>query len=105
MGDSGRQNIVLNLKIMESLKVQLLKAHAELFEGLFRGAEEQVLDALSGAVVILFSIANKVGISMRRLDAAVVEKLEQRVRNPRNSMRDCDEQILAFWRSKRGWEQ
>lgn len=102
MTNSGRQNIVRNVKIVESLKVQLLRAVAELMDGLFRGVEEQVLDALSGALVILLSMANKVGISMRRVDGAVVEKLEQRIRNPRNSLRDCDQEILRFWRSKRG---
>lgn len=102
MTNSGRQNIVRSVKIVEGLKVQLLNAVAELMDGLFKGAEEQVLDALSGTLVILLSMAKKVGINLRRVDGAVVEKLEQRIRNPRNSLRDCDQDILRFWRDKRG---
>lgn len=102
MAQSDRFDIARNLKILESLKVQLLSVTAELFAGLYRGAEEQVLDALSAALVILFSIANRVGLSIRRLDMAVEEKLEERTQKPENSLRQFEQELLDYWRGKRG---
>lgn len=102
MAESDRFDIARNLKILESLKVQLLSVIAELFAGLYRGAEEQVLDALSAALVILFSIANRVGLSIRRLDIAVEEKLEDRTQKPENSLRQFEQELLDYWRGKRG---
>lgn len=96
-----RFDIARNLKLLEGLKVQLLNVIAELFGGLYRGAEEHVLDALSAAVVILFSIANRVGVSIRSLDIAVEEKLRERVKNPENSLREVEQELLAYWRGKR----
>lgn len=102
MADLNRTNIARNLKIIEGLKVQLLTVVAELFAGLYKGAEEQVIDALSAAVVIMFSIANRVGISLRRLDMAIEEKLADRVKNPGNSLREFEKEFLEFWRGKSG---
>lgn len=96
-----RFDIARNLKLLEGLKVQLLKVIAELFDGLYHGAEEHVLDALSAAVVILFSTASRVGLSIRNLDMAVEEKLRERVKNPGNSLREFEQELLVFWRGKR----
>jgi len=101
MPESSRFNIARNLKLIDGLKVQLLKVIAELFSGLYRGAEEQVLDALSAACVILFSIADRVGISIRRLDMAVEEKLDERIKNPDNSLRDFERDLLTYWRGRK----
>jgi hypothetical protein len=101
MAETDRFNIARNLKIIEGLKVQLLAVIAELFSGLYRGAEDQVLDALSAAAVILFSMANRVGISLRRLDMAIEEKLQDRVQNPGNSLREFEQELLDYWRGKR----
>lgn len=98
---SDRFDIARNLKLLEGLKVQLLTVTTELFAGLYRGAEEQVLDALSAAIVILFSIANRVGISIRHLDMAVEEKLEDRAQNPDNSLREFEQELLSYWRGRR----
>lgn len=102
MAELERFDIARNLKIIEGLKVQLLSVTAELFAGLYRGAEEHVLDALSAAIVILFSIANRVGISIRRLDMAIEEKLTERVQNPDNSLRQLEQELLDYWQGKRG---
>jgi len=98
---SDRFDLARNLKLLEGLKVQLLTVTTELFAGLYRGAEEQVLDALSAAIVILFSIANRVGISIRHLDMAVEEKLEDRAQNPDNSLREFEQELLSYWRGRR----
>ena len=105
MAELDRFNIARNLKIIEGLKVQLLSVIAELFAGLYKGAEDQVLDALSAAAVILFCIGNRVGISVRRIDMAIEEKLQDRVNNPGNSLRDFEQELLDYWRGKRGEEQ
>ncbi len=98
----GRVDVARNLKLLEGLKVQLLTVISELFAGLYTGAEERVLDALSAAVVILFSIANRAGISIRRLDLAVEEKLAERIKHPGNSLRDFELELLRYWQGKSG---
>lgn len=95
-----RYDIARNLKLLEGLKVQLLAVISELFTGLYRGAEEHVLDALSAAMVILFSIASRVGLSIRSLDMAVEEKLAERVKNPDNSLREFEQELLIYWRGR-----
>lgn len=100
MLEEDRFDIARNLKIIEGLKVQLLSVIAELFAGLYKGAEERVLDALSAAMVILFSIANKVGITIRRLDTAVEEKLMERTQKPENSLRQFEQELLKYWSGK-----
>jgi len=100
VADFDRHNIAQNLKILESLKVQLLAVTTELFSGLYRGMDEQVVDALSSAIIILMSISSRVGISHRRLDRAVEEKLKERIENPKNSLRDMERELLAFWLGK-----
>lgn len=100
MPEQDRFDIARNLKIIEGLKVQLLSVIAELFAGLYKGAEDRVLDALSAAMVILFSIANKVGISIRRLDMAVEEKLMERTQKPENSLRQFEQELLNYWSGK-----
>ncbi|HBI56364.1 MAG: MazG-like family protein [Eubacteriales bacterium] len=93
-------DIARNLKIIEGLKVQLLSVIAELFSGLYRGLEDNVLDALSAAIVILFSMADRLGISIRRMDIAIEEKLQDRAANPENSLRQFEAELLSYWRGK-----
>jgi hypothetical protein len=97
---ANRIDIARNLKIIEGLKVQLLSATAELFSGLYRGQEDNVLDALSAAVVILFSMADRLGVSIRSLDLAVEEKLQERAVNPDNSLRHFEAELLDYWRGR-----
>lgn len=96
----NRIDIARNIKIIEGLKVQLLTAVAELFSGLYQGAEDDVLDALSASVVILFSMANRLGISIRSIDIAIEDKLQDRVANPENSLRQFEAELLRYWRGK-----
>ena len=95
-----RIDIARNLKIIEGLKVQLLTAIAELFSGLYQGAEDNVLDALSAVVVIMFSMADRLGISIRRMDMAIEEKLQDRAANPENSLRQFESELMRYWRGK-----
>lgn len=97
---ANRVDIVRNLKIIEGLKVQLLSVVSELFLGLYRGQEENVLDALSAATVILYSLADRLGISIRRLNGAIEEKLQGRAANPDNSLRQFEGELLSYWRGK-----
>ncbi|MGI6362690.1 MAG: MazG-like family protein [Bacillota bacterium] len=97
---ANRVDIARNLKIIEGLKVQLLSVIAELFSGLYRGLESNVLDALSAAIVILYSMADRLGISIRQIDMAVEEKLQDRAANPDNSLRQFEEELLEYWRGR-----
>lgn len=96
----NRIDVARNLKIIEELKVQLLSVTAELYSGLYRGREESVLDALGAAVVILFSMADRLGIDIRRLDATIEEILQDRVGAPDNSLRNFEIELLSYWRGR-----
>ncbi len=100
---ANRVDIARSLKIIEGLKVQLLSVIAELFSGLYKGLEGNVLDALSAAIVILYSMADRLGISIRQIDMAVEEKLQDRVANPDNSLRQFEGELLNYWRGKGSW--
>ncbi len=75
---ANRVDIARNLKIIEGLKVQLLSVIAELFSGLYRGLESNVLE----------------------IDMAVEEKLQDRAANPDNSLRQFEEELLEYWRGR-----
>lgn len=103
--NAERIDIARNLKIIEGLKVQLLSVVTELFSGLYRGVEDNVLDALSAAIIILFSMANRLGISIRQIDMSVEEKLQERTANPDNSLRQFEEEFLNYWRGDKDHQQ
>lgn len=101
----NRIDVARNLKIIEGLKVQLLTVVAELYSGLYRGQEDSVVDALAAAVVILFSMADRLGVDIRRMDAAIEDILRDRASNPDNSLRRFETQLLSYWRGKLNQER
>lgn len=99
---AGHVDIARNLKIIEGLKVQLLSVVASLFSGLYSGSQDDVLEALGAAVVILFSMADRLGIDVRQIDSAVAEILQTRADNPDNSLRRFEAELLNYWQSRSG---
>lgn len=76
-------NIMANIKIIEDLKAQLLCVVGEFFRLLTKGnnvARESILDCISGAISILYILAEKLGYSFQDIDHVIKSKLDLGIR-------------------------
>jgi hypothetical protein len=72
-------NIMYSVKIIEDLKVELLCIIGDLFKLLTKGsnvAQEAILDCISGAIIILYLLGEKLGYSFIAVDENVKKKLK-----------------------------
>ena len=68
-----------DIKVIEDLKAQLLCVIGDFFMLLTRGsnvAQEAILDCISGAVIILYILADKLGYSYTTVDDNMQKKLK-----------------------------
>lgn len=76
-------NIMANIKIIEDLKAQLLCIIGEFFRLLTKGnnvARDSILDCISGAISILYILAEKLGYSFQDIDHVIKSKLDLGIR-------------------------
>jgi len=76
-------NIMTNIKIIEDLKAQLLCVIGEFFKLLTKGnnvARDSILDCISGAIIILYILGEKLGYSFVDIDHAIKSKLDLGIR-------------------------
>lgn len=76
-------NIMANIKIIEDLKAQLLCIIGEFFRLLTKGnnvARDSILDCISGAITILYILAEKLGYSFQDIDHVIKSKLDLGIR-------------------------
>lgn len=76
-------NIITNIKIIEDLKAQLLCIIGEFFKLLTKGnnvARDSILDCISGAIIILYVLGEKLGYSFKEIDYVIKSKLDLGVR-------------------------
>lgn len=72
-------NIMSDVKVIESLKAQLLGVVSEFFTLLTKGsnvAQEALLDCISGGIIILYILADRLGYSFATVDDDVQKKLK-----------------------------
>jgi hypothetical protein len=72
-------NIMYNVKIIEELKSELLSIIADFFRLLTRGsnvAQDAILDCISGAIIVLYLLSERLGYS----HAAVDENMRKKVK-------------------------
>ena len=72
-------NIMANIKIIEELKASLLCLIGELYSLLTRGtnvARDSILNCISGAILILYVLAQKLGYSCSEVDEDMNKKLK-----------------------------
>jgi hypothetical protein len=68
-----------DIKIIEDLKAQLLCVIGEFYRLLTRGsnvAQEAILDCISGAIIILYILAERLGYSYSAVDENIQKKLK-----------------------------
>ena len=72
-------NIMSNIKIIEELKANLLCIIGELYSLLTKGtniAQDAILNCISGAILILYVLAQKLGYSCSEIDDDMRQKLK-----------------------------
>ena len=72
-------NIMANIKIIEELKSNLLCIIGEFFSLLTKGtniAQDAILNCISGAILILYVLAQKLGYSCAEVDDDMRKKLK-----------------------------
>ena len=77
-------NIMSNVKIIEELKANLLCVIGDFFLLLTRGsniARDSILDCVSGAIIILYVLAERLGYSYTAVDEKIKEKLQEGIKN------------------------
>ena len=71
-------NIMVNIKMIEELKASLLCIIGEFFSLLTRGtnvAKDSILNCISGAILILYVLAQKLGYSCNEVDDDMSKKI------------------------------
>ena len=72
-------NIMANIKIIEELKANLLCLIGDLYSLLTKGsnvAQDAILNCISGAILILYTLAQKLGYSCDEVDDDMRKKLK-----------------------------
>lgn len=72
-------SIMSDIKVIESLKAQLICTIGEFYRLLTKGsnvAHDAILDCISGAIIILYILAEKLGYSFLQVDDTMKKKLK-----------------------------
>lgn len=72
-------NIMSNIKMIENLKADLLCIIGDLFKLLARGSnvvQESILECISGAIIVLYLLAKKLGYNYKEVDESMKTKLK-----------------------------
>ncbi|MEG1004453.1 MazG-like family protein [Clostridium sp.] len=76
-------NIMGNVKIIESLKAQLIRIIGDFYTLLTRGsnvAEEAIVQCIAGAIIILYVLGDKLGYSLPEIDHEIKKNLDRGIR-------------------------
>lgn len=74
-------DIARKIYTMEWLKSRLITEVGELFEGLYKGAEEVILEALASLLMIIYLVGRRAGIDFYKLDRTVEQKARRLFQN------------------------
>jgi hypothetical protein len=72
-------NIMSNIKIIENLKAELICVIGDFFKLLTKGsnvAHDAILDCISGAIIVLYILAERLGYSFTAVDENMKKKLK-----------------------------
>lgn len=72
-------NIMYNVKMIEELKAELLCIIGDFFKLLTKGsnvAQQSILDCISGAIMILYLLSERLGYSHASVDESIRKKLK-----------------------------
>ncbi|KYH34101.1 MazG-like family protein [Clostridium tepidiprofundi DSM 19306] len=72
-------NIMANVNIIEKLKAELVAIIGDLFKLLCKGSnvtQDAILNCISGAIIILYMLADRLGYSYIAVDECIKRKLK-----------------------------
>ncbi len=72
-------NIMANISLIENLKAELVCVIGDLFKLLSRGsnvAQNAILECISGAIILLYVLADRLGYSHVAIDECMKQKLK-----------------------------
>lgn len=72
-------NIMANVNTIEKLKAELISIIGDLFKLLSKGSnvlEDSILQCISGGIIILYVLANRLGYSQVSVDECMKQKLK-----------------------------
>jgi hypothetical protein len=75
MESKERVDIIKNIHSIESLKVNILAGVTRVYDSLNKGKEDLAVDYIIGLMITLFRLGKRLGISYRKLDQKLVEKV------------------------------
>ncbi|QNO15028.1 hypothetical protein HYG86_09735 [Alkalicella caledoniensis] len=75
VGKQEKVDIIKNISSIEALKIKILGGITNVFDSLYKGKEEQVLDYIAGIMVSLYCLSKRIGFSFRKLDQKFTEKV------------------------------
>lgn len=64
-------------KIIEWLKTELVDQTALVLKGIWEGSQHKMIDGLSGLISCCYILGRRLGISLRTMDQAVLDKMKQ----------------------------
>ncbi|UUZ87229.1 MazG-like family protein [Paenibacillus sp. P26] len=64
-------------KVIEWLKTELVDQLAHLLKGIWEGSQHKILDGLASLVACCYILGRRLGIPMRSLDEAVLDKMRR----------------------------
>jgi len=80
-GSKRQVGIAKNVRAIEWLKAELAGQMGALLRSLLAGREEDILDAMASLIVVVYVMANRLGLGFARLDTKVEQHLLANVRN------------------------
>ena len=84
-------NVMANIKMVEILKAQLLCIIGKLFRLLTRGtniAQGSILECMSGAIILIYVLAQKLGYSIQEVDNNMYEQLKLGIKSEDDMEKD-----------------
>ncbi|MCZ8517422.1 MazG-like family protein [Paenibacillus filicis] len=64
-------------KIIEWLKTELVDQMAYLLKGIWEGSQHKMIDGLASLVSCCYILGRRLGVSMKQLDEAVLDKMKR----------------------------
>lgn len=74
-------DVARNIRVIEWLKAELVGTVSALFKAMAKNSGEAIEDALASAVVTVYVLARRLGISFAQLDVRVESKIRNAIRD------------------------
>ncbi|WP_127530013.1 MazG-like family protein [Paenibacillus kobensis] len=74
-------DVARRVQTIEWLKTEIVDHVSRLFKSLLEGSDPKIADSLAGLAASSYMLGQRLGVSYRQLDQAMIEKLRQLARD------------------------